>query len=79
SGVAEPDRVRENFQSAKESGYYVVNGVELSKVVTLLDASTFCEEYMEFSKLYEREDLIDGDVGEMAECGIVELLVEQTE
>lgn len=23
--------------------YYVVNGIELSKVVTLLDASTFCE------------------------------------
>mmetsp|Transcript_27416 Transcript_27416/g.63864 ORF Transcript_27416/g.63864 Transcript_27416/m.63864 type:complete len:585 (+) Transcript_27416:61-1815(+) len=79
SGVAEPARVKENFVSAKESGYYVVNGVEMGKVVTLLDASTFCEDYMEYSRLYEREDLMDGDVGEMEECAVVELLVEQTE
>ncbi|CAE7869301.1 yciC, partial [Symbiodinium necroappetens] len=79
SGVAEPARVCENFASAREAGYYVVNGVELGQVVTVLDASTFCEEYMEYSRLYEREDLMDGDVGEMAEVAVVELLVEQTE
>ncbi|CAE7343094.1 unnamed protein product [Symbiodinium natans] len=79
SGVAEPRRVRENFDSAIEQGYYVVDGVKLDKVVTILDASTFCEEYMEFARIYEREDLQDGDVGEMAECSVVELLVEQTE
>ena len=29
--------------SAARPRYYVVNGVEMNKVVTLLDASTFCE------------------------------------
>ncbi|CAK9104764.1 unnamed protein product [Durusdinium trenchii] len=79
SGVAEPQRVKENFDQAKASGYYLANGFELSKVVTLLDASTFCEEYMEYQNILERDDLVDGDVGEMGDCSVVELLVEQAE
>jgi len=79
SGVAEPQRVREMFEQATASGSPIVAGVKLSKVVTLLDASTFCTEYMEWSSLMEREDLLDEDPGELAECKVTELLVEQTE
>lgn len=79
SGVAEPQRVKENFDQARGSGYYVTSGFKLSKTVTLLDASTFCEEYMEYQSVMDRDDLIDGDVGEMGDYSVVELLVEQAE
>eukprot|EP00435_Cladocopium_sp_Y103_P055215 s1706_g18.t1 len=79
SGVAEPQRVKENFDQARGSGYYVASGFELSKTVTVLDASTFCEEYMEYQSVMDRDDLIDGDVGEMGDYSVVELLVEQAE
>jgi len=79
SGVAEPQRVKENFEQAQGSGYYITQGFELSKVVTLLDASTFCEEYMTYMSIMERDDLIEGDIGEMGDYSVVELLVEQAE
>jgi len=79
SGVAEPARVRSIFEEAEKTGSEMMDRMKLSKVVTLLDASTFCKEYMEFAQIQERDDLMDGDVGEMADLQVVELLVEQTE
>eukprot|EP00913_Durusdinium_trenchii_P027243 g25560.t1 len=34
---------------------------------------------MEYQNILERDDLVDGDVGEMGDCSVVELLVEQAE
>lgn len=34
---------------------------------------------MEYQAVVDREDLIDGDMGEMGDCSVVELLVEQAE
>ena len=34
---------------------------------------------MEYQSVMKRDDLIDGDMGEMGDCSVVELLVEQTE
>ncbi|CAE8609230.1 unnamed protein product [Polarella glacialis] len=79
SGVAEPQRVCDNIRLAGERGDAISDGVKLGKVVTLLDASTFCSEYMQWQRMIDRPDLMDGDGGEMADCQVVELLVEQTE
>jgi len=80
SGVAEPKRVRENFEMAEVAGSEVVDGVELSKVVTLMDASTFCTDYMAYSRMIERPDLMEEDCEqEVADVKVVELLVEQLE
>jgi hypothetical protein len=37
------------------------------------------QEYMEYQSVMDRDDLIDGDVGEMGDYSVVELLVEQAE
>jgi len=79
SGVAEPARVRTLFQDAEKSGSLAMEHMELGKVLTLVDASTFCKEYMEYAQIHEREDLMEEDVGEMADSQVVELLVEQVE
>ncbi|CAK0869411.1 unnamed protein product [Prorocentrum cordatum] len=63
SGIAEPQRVRENFVQAAEMGSEVVEGLRLEKVVTLVDTSTFCTDYMEYKKLLERPDLVEDDGG----------------
>mmetsp|Transcript_14154 Transcript_14154/g.38887 ORF Transcript_14154/g.38887 Transcript_14154/m.38887 type:complete len:647 (+) Transcript_14154:64-2004(+) len=81
SGVAEPKRVCEMFQRSKEDGFQAQLGVEFSKVVTLLDASTFCKEYMEFKRMGDRPDLMESSdfMSESAESSVVSLLVEQAE
>lgn len=38
-----------------------------------------CEEYMTYMSVIERDDLIEGDIGEMGDYSVVELLVEQAE
>jgi len=79
SGVAEPRRVRDMFDRPPFPGLDGAAGIQLGKVVTLLDSSTFCKEYMEYSRLYERPDLMEEDAGELADIKVVELLVEQVE
>lgn len=79
SGVAEPKRIREMFERSREPGLNGPADIELSKVVTLIDSSTFCKDYMEYSKLYERPDIMEDDAGELADIKVVELLVEQVE
>ena len=37
------------------------------------------QEYMEYQSVMDRDDLIDGDLGEMGDYSVVELLVEQAE
>lgn len=78
SGVAEPRMVRQNFESEKVRGGPLLDGVKLSKVVTVLDSSTFCKDYMQYKQMYERPDLMEkGEDG--SDYQVVELLVEQTE
>jgi len=79
SGVAEPARIKEMFERAEISDSPVSEGVELSKVITLVDSSTFCTDYLEFTNLMDRPELYEGDPGERAEAQVVELLVEQIE
>jgi len=79
SGVAEPKRVRDNFESTKKGGSPLTEGCELSKVVTVIDSSTFCTDYMEFSRIIDRPELLEGDSMDGANIKVVELLVEQVE
>ena len=37
------------------------------------------KEYMEYRSIIDREDLMDGEIGEMGDYSVVELLVEQAE
>jgi len=69
SGIAEPARVVEKVQDLRMS----------PKVVTLVDASTFCLEYMEYRSLFERPDLTGEEQAHMMDTKVVELLVEQIE
>eukprot|EP00929_Paragymnodinium_shiwhaense_P027795 TRINITY_DN16231_c0_g1_i2.p1 TRINITY_DN16231_c0_g1~~TRINITY_DN16231_c0_g1_i2.p1 ORF type:complete len:601 (+),score=113.49 TRINITY_DN16231_c0_g1_i2:91-1893(+) len=80
SGVAEPRRVRELFDRAAADGTQESLGVELKTVVTVVDSSTFCSNYMEYKQVMERPDLMEEDAAaEMADYKVVELLVEQVE
>eukprot|EP00931_Biecheleriopsis_adriatica_P036706 TRINITY_DN21111_c0_g1_i1.p1 TRINITY_DN21111_c0_g1~~TRINITY_DN21111_c0_g1_i1.p1 ORF type:complete len:652 (-),score=133.80 TRINITY_DN21111_c0_g1_i1:4-1959(-) len=79
SGVAEPAQVQSLFEEAAESGNPLMDRMELSKIVTVLDTSTFCENYMDYAMMQDREDLKEGDNHNMGELQVVELLVEQTE
>jgi len=70
SGVAEPNNVVEMLKMTRMS----------AKVVTVIDTSTFCTEYMEYKRLDERADLLDdSDPEHMMSSKVVELLVEQVE
>lgn len=79
SGVAEPIKVQRMFED--NEGAESLSSCGLSKVVTLVDCSTFCENYMEYKVVLERTDLVDsgGNELELAGLKVVELLVEQVE
>ncbi|CAK0878364.1 unnamed protein product [Prorocentrum cordatum] len=79
SGVAEPQRVEDMFKDPAMAG--LLQGCQLSKVVTVVDSSTFCQNYMDYQVMLERPDLVDvgGNELELAGLKVVELLVEQIE
>lgn len=78
SGVAEPKRVKELVDQAKAVQSPLTEGIGLPKVVTVVDASTFCKDYMEFKTLMERPDLTDFTT-DAAYGNVGTLLVEQVE
>lgn len=81
SGVAEPKRIKDMFVEAQGSGSPLVKDIYLSQVVTLLDTSTFCKEYMAKQRVDERPDLCEEEAISPQEefLKVVELLVEQVE
>lgn len=68
SGVAEPKLVRDSFQEATELGYQVMQAVQLARMVTVVDASTFNEQLNSLQQVRERPDLL-GDNGGAAAAG----------
>lgn len=80
SGVAEPKRIRQNIASAEAAGWSQSAGFALSKTVCVLDASTFGQDYMSFSRLSERLELVDdGETFDAGELEVTQLLAEQVE
>lgn len=79
SGVADPVAIKSNWQTAKLRGHPVTRKTDVTKVVTVVDASTFGTDWMTWDVAGER----DGWVEEGDECGgqrkVPELLAEQVE
>lgn len=60
--------MKENFIQAMGVGSEVVEGFQLDKVVTLVDTSTFCTDYMEYKRILERPDLVEDDAASHQDC-----------
>ncbi|GBF95172.1 hypothetical protein Rsub_07885 [Raphidocelis subcapitata] len=75
SGVAEPQSSRDNFAEAAAAGHPLMGRLYLDTLVTVVDASTFVQDYASRLPLASRPEL--GDGGSMRP--VVDLLVEQVE
>ncbi|KAG8459926.1 hypothetical protein KFE25_010975 [Diacronema lutheri] len=79
TGVAEPNEVRLTFQRAVDAGEELMGKVELRKLLTVVDASTFIELFDSTGKVAERPELGEDDGVSNVQRKVVELLVEQVE
>ena len=78
SGVAEPRKVRGNFRTAQITQPKMLEGTMLHTMVTVVDGSTFLEEFQKRNKLQERPDLGAGDYVDSTRQ-VVDLMCEQIE
>lgn len=79
SGVADPEAIKSNWVMAKSRNHPVTEQADFSRVVTLVDASTFGTDFMTWDRAGERENWVDptDDCGSMRK--VPELLSEQVE
>lgn len=75
SGVAEPQNVRDLFQTALEDKLPVAKMAYLDRIVTVVDASAFGEHYASKQMLVEKPELGEGG----GRRPVVDLLIEQVE
>jgi G3E family GTPase len=80
SGVAEPSRIRDQFQEAERRSFPVMKFITLHTLVTVVDSSTFVEHYETRDTAEDRPELGTDEFGEGSDKReIVDLLVEQVE
>mmetsp|Transcript_16591 Transcript_16591/g.36099 ORF Transcript_16591/g.36099 Transcript_16591/m.36099 type:complete len:657 (-) Transcript_16591:102-2072(-) len=84
SGVAEPSNTKQKLWAAQEAEYEVMDKCELRAMVTVVDASTFLEDFQCADTLRQREDLGEWQSGDLAIWGgnrrrVVDLLTAQVE
>ena len=79
SGVAEPREIRDNFRNALMAQPEVLAGTQLHTLVTVVDGSTFLDEFEKRNKVNQREDLGKNDFSEHNSRQVVDLMCEQVE
>ena len=90
TGIAEPRSIRDQFQDAEAAGMPLMEEVELSTLVTVVDSAAFLDAYAETASIAQRPDLaapVDDDPSPFLmarfdhslQRSVVDLLVEQVE
>lgn len=83
SGVAEPREIRNNLREALATDPDALNGAALSRMVTVVDASTFLQQFERRQAIGDRPDLGGGENVPMpilaARRQVVDLMCEQVE
>lgn len=79
SGVADPEAIKANWEFAKNQGHPVTKLAHVSKVVTLIDASTFGTDWMTMDLAGQRKGWVEEDDECAAQRTVAELLAEQVE
>ena len=90
TGIAEPRSIRDQFQDAEAAGMPLMDEVELSTLVTVVDSAAFLDAYAETASIAQRPDLaapVDDDPSPFLmarfdhslQRSVVDLLVEQVE
>jgi G3E family GTPase len=79
SGVADPMSIQQNWNFAKLQKHSVTEKAEISRVVTLIDASTFGTDFMAWETAGQRDGWVDPADECAANRKVPELLVEQIE
>ena len=90
TGIAEPRSSRDQFQDAEAAGMPLMEEVELSTLVTVVDSAAFLDAYAETASIAQRPDLaapVDDDPSPFLmarfdhslQRSVVDLLVEQVE
>ncbi|KDD71496.1 hypothetical protein H632_c4917p0, partial [Helicosporidium sp. ATCC 50920] len=75
SGVAEPQNIRDQFAEARAMGLPLMERIHLDTLITVVDGSTFVQDYSSRAPLAARPDLGEGG----GYRPVVDLLVEQIE
>ena len=57
TGIAEPRSIRDQFQDAEAAGMPLMDEVELSTLVTVVDSAAFLDAYAETASIAQRPDL----------------------
>jgi len=79
SGVAEPREIRDNFRNALVTQPELLAGTKLHTLVTVVDVSTFLDEFEKRNKVNQRTDLGTDDFSDQNNRQVVDLMCEQIE